>query len=53
MSATRAMVLLNGDKGVTWSYALAAVEAGLVDEEDLRGCWCVVGGRRFKRWFLA
>lgn len=49
MIAGRAWWLLGHDYGVTTRYALAAVEAGLVDAEDLRG----VGKGQSKRWYLA
>jgi hypothetical protein len=47
--ARRAVALLGADIGVTYRYAMAAVDAGLVDEEDLRG-W---GRGSSKRWHLA
>ena len=51
----RALALLNGDRGVTESYALAAIDTGLVDEDDLRGGrdYRIDGTLRPRRWFLA
>ena len=34
--AKRATALLNADKGVTYCYAAAALDEGLVDYEDVR-----------------
>jgi hypothetical protein len=47
--ARRAERLLKHDRGVTYLYALAAVEHDLIDPEDLRGH----GPRGCRRWFLA
>ncbi len=47
--ARRAVQLLEAGSGVTAKYALAAVEAELVDADDLRGHRTELG----KRWFLA
>ena len=44
----RGLRLLEAGYGVTWSYAAAAVECGLVDVDDLRGC----GHRGRRRWYL-
>lgn len=49
MLARRAWVLLQGDVGVTGAYAEAAIEADLVDAEELRA----VRTRRGVRWYLA
>lgn len=49
MVARRAWALLQGDMGVTGPYAEAAVEAGLVDADELRR----VRTRRGVRWYLA
>lgn len=45
----RAVALLQAAMGVTRRYALAAVETGEIDAEDLRGH----GPRGAQRWYLA
>ena len=65
-AARRAEALLAGDRGVTQRYAEAAVEAGLIDPDDLRSWWCEGRGKPVvkvsrtgkrqmlsERWFMA
>ncbi|HYE77820.1 MAG TPA: hypothetical protein VEI97_07530 [bacterium] len=48
-AAARAVALLGADRGVTHRYASAAVDADLIDADDLRGH----GPRGSRRWYLA